>query len=184
MKIFSVKKRAIVLFSIGSLFYVSMVPTADLSQASIGGKQYNTLLKGKIHRIFPGFGLMREITDQELPSNVSRPIEERMKQPPDLGRDLSEKLKDRNMEISMQNVRLFELIPTADTLEEVRGILEEFPLSAYFIVHTIVDGGDGHKTGVLISKANGSLSLPLIDFVNQHGGKGFRAMSSHLGGGN
>ncbi|WP_149452690.1 hypothetical protein [Pasteuria penetrans] len=163
MKTHPMKKLAIV--SVVSLFSTTpLISTANLVQASPGGGQL-TLSENSMHDMLPpewidpesGLGTI-EITEQELSRDVSEPIIKHMKQPPN--EQLSEKLNEKGMKADIQSARLFKLVPTTDTPEEIRNGLKDSPLSAYFIGYAIVDKESEQKVGALVSAIDGLLSPP------------------------
>ncbi|WP_149452935.1 hypothetical protein [Pasteuria penetrans] len=190
MKTYPMKKRAIVLFLVAPLFSIPMTSIAKSNQVSSGKDCLASSSENQIYNLnLSDLGLeIKEITNQELPRDLSDSIREHMRQPLKLEEKLSERLRNKGMEVHIKGARLMKLVSTTDSpievregvREEVRNFLRDFPLSAYFIGHIIVDKESGQKTGVLISLADESIPpTAVIKHSDKNGMDGLYAMSSH-----
>lgn len=160
LKTSSMKKRAVVLLSIASLFGAPMTSMANSDQVSPPGEGYPASSSRDQIRNFNSSELgweMKEITDHDIPRDLSNPIREHMEQPLKMEEKLLEELHGRGMKVSTRDVRLMKFVPTIDTPKEIKDTLNSRPLAAYFIEHAIVDRNGGQIVGALVSTADGSL---------------------------
>lgn len=186
LKIYPIKRKAIVWLSVVSLFSTPMFSTqATHVQESLSGDQGDQSAPSEniINEISSEFGLkVVDIVDQELPRDLFPLIKEHMKQPIKNSGVLLEKLHEKGMGISTQEVQLSQLVTTKDTPEEVRRMLNDAsPLATYFVGHTIVDKKSGQKVGSLASTVDGSVMPPVAFIVehNENGVDSLYVMSSH-----
>ncbi|WP_149452754.1 hypothetical protein [Pasteuria penetrans] len=162
--------RKLTIVSVISLFSTSLISISSSIQAS-PSKEKHISSESPMHDISsewidPAESGLREIeiTDQDLPVDLSDSIRKYMRQPLKEEGKLSEEFRKRGLGVDTQGVLLSQWVPTTATPEKIQKFFNDSPLSTYIVGHTIVDKESGEKVGALVSTVDRKL-IPTVFFM-------------------